>query len=515
MRLFFLLFILISTLYSAQLYNSNLLVENRIDPKIINNIASSTRQGVAYKMAVHHTKKTSDKTETLNYNVIVDPFPSYGTELKIEVPKDQLSSIDTSQIKTELDKLMAVQLYVQHGDLFDINSLELIKHSKNERIISFVFKKDVLPRELKYMRDMKGYVYINAGLLTKIELKNEHRFIYNNIEVESYTKTIYFKTVPNSGYLMSGEDLKFRGLLNEKPYEENIHGVITSYWDVQHQEISMANTQAKKSVDREDEQYTTIAIDLDRLFPLLGQEARKAGYDLPKPFGITFVNMFQKTLMHMNSFKIDGSNVDFNSILDGDSTYNSLTYAPLIRTDVWVLPFVSISAILGATDTSTNVQLVSDSGLTIPIIGEIIKPGSSLNLPSFKTNALLYGVGATVAGGLGNYFTTIDFQYITAYTPEADVSIDMMVITPLIGYSFSDYNTRAFIGAQYQRLAQSLTFSLQKDDQSLSGVIGLQSAEWAGVIGLDYSFTRQWSSNLLYSQGIDRQNFVLSLAYRF
>jgi len=49
----------------------------------------------------------------------------------------------------------------------------------------------------------------------------------------------------------------------------------------------------------------------------------------------------------------------------------------------------------------------------------------------------------------------------------------------------------------------------------MSGVVGLRSEEWAGVLGLDYSFTRNWSTNILYSQGKDRKNLVVNLSYRF
>lgn len=511
-------------LFSSEVYNSNILIENKIDPKIINSVVSITRQNVAYRMHMKQHIVHNEEKQNLDYYIIVDPYPAYGTEMKIQLLKEELETRKENVIKKDLDKLMGVQLYLQHDNLFDENSLEVLKENDRETVIGFTFEKDALPRELKHMRDMKGQVFIVDGQLDRIEVTNNKRFTLRNIEVDSYKKTTYFEPVVTGGYLILKESLEIYGTLDEKPYHELLNGTITEYWDVQRQMITFDNGVGHDIVNIDNSKYQTIAVDLDRTFPLLGKDARKAGFDLPKPFGVSLINMFQNTIMHMTSFEIDGvDKIDFNKVLDGDSVYNNVTYAPLVRADVWVLPFLSLGLILGGTDTTTNVTLESDSGLVLhsplPVPGgtdiELIKPGATLNLDPFKTNSLLYGVGVTVAGGVGNFFTTIDFQYIMAYTPEADVSMDMLIMTPLIGYTFADYGTRVFIGAQYQDIKDEITFDVDVDGQQLSGRVGLRSDDWAGVIGTDYSFNRNWSANLMYSQGVDRKNAVLGITYRF
>ena len=527
MRSLLLASLLTTVLFSNELYNTDLLTMRGIDPKILNTTISNTRQNVAFRMKVEHHLLSKEKKSDLNYYVVLDPYPSYGTEMQIQIAKEDLEDVDTSDIKNTLDEVMAVQLYIQHSTLYDISSFKLLKDDADESIVSFRFNKEALPRELKHFTNLQGYVHIVEGKLQKIDISNQERFELRGIEVDSYKKTTYFKPVKTGGYLIEKEELNYKGTYDGMPYSEKMIGDVTEYWSVNRHLITFEEGESSQAVDITEKEYETIAINLDRTFPLLGKEARKAGYDLPKPFGITLINMFQNTNMHMTSFEIDGWDVDLNKILDGDSTYRSLTYAPLIRTDLWVLPFVSFSLILGGTDTNTDVKLVSDSGLSIPnpILPGVLPPvtvipaGGTLE-GSLHTNSLLYGVGATVAGGFNNYFTTIDFQYMIAYTPSKEVTIDMMIITPLVGYTFDDYNTRFFIGAQYQRLAQEITFALDFNDQDgqpreLSGKIGLRSDEWAGVIGTDYSFTRHWSSNLMYSQGIDRKNAVLAITYRF
>ncbi len=514
-------------LFSQEFYNSNPLVVHRITPDIINNVISQTRQNVAFRMQLDHKLLKDGHQSRLNYFLIVDPFPSYGSELKVQLPKKELDNLDLSEIRSSLDTLMGIELHVQHGVLYDNNSLTVVKSTDQESIISFTFNKSTLPKELKHFGEMTGYVYIEDGVLTKIVVKNSKRFALRGIEVNKFNRTTYFKPVQDKGYLVSGSTLDIVGTYDDSPYEEHLMGTVVSYWNANREEVTFEHGLIKKRVVIDDDSYEVVALDLDRFFPILGKEARKAGFELPKPFGITLVNMFQDTNMHMTSFEIDGLGIDLNKILDGDSTYRSLTYAPLLRADLWVLPFVSFSLILGGTDTNTDVHLVSDSGLSIPnpILPNIlppitvIPPGGALN-GSLHTNSVLYGVGATIAGGFDNYFTTIDFQYMVAYTPSKDVTLDMMIITPIVGYTFNDYDTRLFIGAQYQRLAQEITFALDFNDQngqphSLSGSVGLRSDEWAGVIGTDYSFSRNWSSNLLYSQGVDRKNVVLGITYRF
>ena len=527
MRSLLLASLLTTALFSNELFNTDLLTMRGIDPKILNTTISNTRQSVAFRMKVEHHLLSKGKKSDLNYYIVIDPYPSYGTEMQIQMSKKDLEDLDTSDIKRTLDEMMGVQLYVQHSTLYDISTFKLEKDDADETIVSFRFNNEVLPRELKHFKGLQGYVHIVDGKLQKIDIIGNKRFKLRGVEVESYRKSIYYKPVKTGGYLIAKEELDYKGVYDGLPYSETLVANITEYWSANRHLITFEEGVSDQPVNIVEKGYKTIAIDLDRTFPLLGKEARKAGYDLPKPYGITFINMFQDTNMHMTSFEIDGWDVDLNKILDGDSTYRSLTYAPLIRADLWVLPFVSFSLILGGTDTNTDVRLVSDSGLSIPnpILPGVLPPvtvipaGGTLN-GSLHTNSVLYGVGATVAGGFDNYFTTIDFQYMIAYTPSKEVTIDMMIITPLVGYTFRDYNTRLFIGAQYQRLAQEITFALDFNDQngqprSLSGKIGLRSDEWAGVVGVDYSFTRQWSSNLMYSEGVDRRNAVLGITYRF
>lgn len=514
MKHIFLFLIMLMTELYATPYNSNILIQRGIDPQILNLSVTTFRQNISYTVQAKYSEQIGDEKVEQIFNILYNPYSQYGIDIKLEIPKKDLENIDESDLKYKLDETMGLQSYLQTRSLYNLKSLKLESEIDNNAVISFSFEDEAIPRELKYFKQLKGYIYISDNILQKIVLKNESNFKHNSVEIENYKKVLKFtKLSLNGGYLLRSVNIKVSGIKNKQVYKSEIHTDVVKYWDKE-QEILTYNSGLKDTDLNSNEEYKTIDIELDRLFPLLGQAARKEGYDLPKPYGIALINMFQNTTMHMTSFKVNINNttVDLSKILDGDSTYENLTYAPLIRADIWVLPFLSVGLLLGVTDTSTDVTLQSESGGPL---GIIIQPGDSLALPSFKTNSVLYGVGVTVAGGIGDFFSTIDFQYITSYTSEADVSVEIVAITPLIGYNFDSIGTRAFIGAQYQDLKESLTFDVTVDGKQLSGEVGLFSADWAGVIGANYDFTRNWSTNLLLSYGVDRANATLSIGYRW
>lgn len=503
----------IAELYAVP-YNSNVLIQRGVDPQILNLSVTTFRQNVAYKVQAKYSEQCGVDTMEQVFNILYDPYAVYGIDIKLEVPKKDLKNIDVKELRGKLDETMGLQSYLQTRALYDLDSLQILSEENGNAVITFKFKDEAIPRELKYFKQLRGYIYISDNTLQKIVLKNEIDFKHNSIEVQSYEKTVGFSKLPlDGGYLLKSVNIKIAGLKEKLDYKSETHADVVKYWD-EKQEVISSSKELVNSDFTINEDYETINVEIDRIFPLYGKEARKEGYDLPKAFGVSLISMFQNTTMHMTSFEIEQSKIDFNKIIDGDSTYENLTYAPLIRADMWLLPFLNVGLLLGVTDTSTDVTLHSSSGLSLGPI-EIIPPNSKLRLDTFKTNSLLYGVGVTVAGGVGNYFSTIDFQYITSYTSEADVSVEMLVITPLIGYNFTSVGTRVFIGAQYQDLAESLTFDIIADGQRLSGKVGLYSEDWAGVIGANYDFTRHWGTNLLLSYGEDRTNMTLTIGYRW
>ncbi len=491
----------LGTFLNAQPYNSNVLIQRGIDPKILNNTVTTARQNVAYKMAVEHSKEIGDEKATANYFIIFDPYASYGVDMRIQIPKDEVSKLNKGDIRQGLDELMAIQLHLQNGTFYDEDTLEVHEKDAQTTLITFGYNVDEMPPEMDYFEYLRGTAYIINGNLEKIVLKNIKRFEMKDIEVDSLEKVVHFtKVALNGGYLVSKESVEIHGVKNSKPYHEKIFGHIEDYWDDTKQTIPYKGGFSKRLPTKDDEKYETIFVELDRTFPLLGKAARKEGFDLPKPFGISMVTMMQETTLHMDSFKIDGKDVSW--LIGGkDPTYTSRAMAGLTRVDMWILPFLNVGVILGGVSSETTV--------------EDLNLGSSLPLDSFipliETTSILYGAGATVAGGVGDFFATVDMQYITAYTEAADVELSMMILTPIVGYSFERYNTRLLLGGQYQDMKESLTANV--DGKIIE--VGLSSEKWAGLLGVEKGFTRHWNGSIMYSQGEDRKSFNMMMGYRF
>ena len=309
------------------------------------------------------------------------------------------------------------------------------------------------------------------------------------------------------------------GKKENETYVETIDADVISYWNEEHKSVYTDKT-LKKSNFLTTQDYETIALKLDRLFPLYGQDARKAGYELPKPFGVKLLNVFQNTTLHMKSFKLDGNDLStINAILDGDSKYENTTYVPMLRADMWVLPFLDLSLLFGVANTNTVVTLHSKSGYTLkpplpPI--ELIEPNSSTTFGDIETHSPILGLGVTVAGGIDNFFSTIDFQYLFSYTPEAKAKTNMLVVTPLFGYNFIDIATQIYGGAQYQDIKDEMPFEVTDDNgRVLKGSVELYTYEWAGVLGVNYNITRRWDTNVMISYGEDIKNLTIGIGYRW
>lgn len=493
-------------------YNSNVLIERGIDPHIINLAVTTFRQQIAYKMEIEYKKNIDGVDSVQEFNLLYDPFASYGIDVRIQVPKADMEKYDEGDIKEELDAIMGLQSYLLTDKLYDEDSLQVESAEGGVTIISFKFNKDAIPREIKFYKNLEGHLHIKNHVMEKIVIKNVERFEYNGVEVKSYEKTLHFTKVPlNGGYLLKNSEVHITGEKDGSPVTADITGVVTKYWNEESKAVSWRTGASKRDATEEDEKYHTIYVDLDRTFPLLGQSARKLGYDLPKPFGIAAITMLQKTTLHMTSFELNGTEIPTALIGGPNSKYESQALAGLIRMDMWVLPFINVGVILGGAESATDVTLDVLSG--IPAL-----PASGIKeLPAISTSSVLYGVGATVAAGAGNFFATVDMQFITAYTEAADLELDMSIITPIVGYNFQNIGMRVLLGGQYQDMKEEIVATLDLDgDGTIDTVrVGLASDKWAGLIGVEKGFNRHWNGSLMYSNGSDRSSLNMMVGYRF
>jgi hypothetical protein len=521
MRLLISLFIFTLTAVQAASYNTDPLIERGVDPRILNLTVTPFKQDLAYKTKNIYTVNEGGETKAHSLNVIYNPFNDYGIDIKIEIPKDELSDYDISHMKDELDRLMGIQSYLRDEKLYDPESLHYVGVVDGMERIDFSFAPNSIPREIKQFKTFKGSVYIKSGELYKIEVVNTEPYYSNEVDITEFKKTLYFtRPKQGSGYLLQKMDIEAKGVKNGAAYAHDIQSEVVAYWDVDKKNIALKETSTSLPQESSSTEYETIAVQLDRILPILGKATRKEGYDLPKPFGISLITMAQKTRFYMTSFEVDGE--DISHLFDENSRYENTTLVSLLQFDTWVLPFLNFSLFLGGTDTVTDVTLDTNNrclgGITLPdgscAIADV--GGESVALHGLNTGSILYGAGATLAGGAGNFFTTVNFQYMTSYTASADVKTEIVVVAPMVGYYFQDYGVRVMVGAMYEDLKETLEFDLTEAGKpNVKGVIGLRAEKWAGTAGVNYDFTRHWTSNILVSYGEDFQNLNYVVTYRW
>lgn len=295
-------------------------------------------------------------------------------------------------------------------------------------------------------------------------------------------------------------------------------------------------------------------IEQDRLFPIWGKEARERGYTLPKTYGLSLSYMSMDQPININSIDLSGPlsvapNQDLNAISDvlfdryldiSDATQqaNNIT----LRADMWVFPFLNVYGLLGYTEGTSSAPITCKAGRPTshpiknplaPIINAVC--GADANetrrVGTFNLDyqGLTYGVGTTLAGGVGNWFTILDINFSRTELDILDGQINSVVISPRVGYRFSPYNheLRVWVGGMYQGIQQKMAGNLS---DILSGELASKvnaispdgrfdvrqelESEWNTTLGFNYVLNSSWDVVGEVGMG-ERTSAFIGLGYRF
>jgi hypothetical protein len=122
--------------------------------------------------------------------------------------------------------------------------------------------------------------------------------------------------------------------------------------------------------------------------PIWGEEARKRGYELPLPFGISANFYSEKQDFEVQDLKIAFGDGGFRSIGDfiqlGDIDTSQSNYN--LRLDAWLLPFFNIYGLIGFTEGNMD--------------GKVFVPGRPPFLPAVTIPLDIDYEGPTYGGGL-------------------------------------------------------------------------------------------------------------------
>jgi len=282
--------------------------------------------------------------------------------------------------------------------------------------------------------------------------------------------------------------------------------------------------------------------------PILGKEAREAGYLLPLPFGISVVGLTQKQPFTVSKIglEIDRQQSDIiNDFIDNTITAKNLEVSDTtynLRLDAWILPFWNVYGIVGKTKGKAELEI--DVNLELPTLllaatgigsGFNDKRCTSINLPyqgpapgdclvavegiqtTLHFNGTVLGYGTTIAGGYGDFFGMFDVNYT-----EADINIviektQQTVYSTRLGWngSIGIYQGQIWIGAMKQDIEQQIAVPLVESkvtvliDQHTSSPVNY-------LVGAQWNITEEWAviaeTNFAFS---DRQQFMMQVGYRF
>ena len=141
----------------------------------------------------------------------------------------------------------------------------------------------------------------------------------------------------------------------------------------------------------------------------MAEEARRAGYELPLPFGAGLV------LTGLDNRAIDVTDVRIG--LRGepqtvsefvDLGSSSRVFNANVKVDAWLLPFMNVYALVG------YVYNVSDTHLAVTLPQPGPAPGVIQSNREVETEleGLIGGAGMTLAGGWRNFFMVADISYV-------------------------------------------------------------------------------------------------------
>jgi len=150
--------------------------------------------------------------------------------------------------------------------------------------------------------------------------------------------------------------------------------------------------------------------------PLMGDEARKLGIELPLPFGAGLVFYHLSRDIEVTDLRVGRNGASPVSVSDfarlgARADVNNLN----VKLDAWILPFVNLYAIAGyiwnESETSADVTLP-------PLVSGGTPRTFHFEIPT-KMEGSVGGLGMTLAGGYGPFFMTYDVN-----VAQADLGFD-------------------------------------------------------------------------------------------
>ena len=143
------------------------------------------------------------------------------------------------------------------------------------------------------------------------------------------------------------------------------------------------------------------------ILPFLAQDAIDQGFERPLPVGIGLSHRYAKRVINVTGVRagINNPGNDVSSQLDVD--VNTEVNTTVLRLDAWIFPFMNVYGFTGHVDNKAPVVFTAD------LSGIGGSPNTTIN-SRFDLDGPTYGGGVVLAGGLADYFMTLDANFFKA-----------------------------------------------------------------------------------------------------
>ncbi len=317
-----------------------------------------------------------------------------------------------------------------------------------------------------------------------------------------------------------------------------------------------------RKISKKQQAYTDSLkqVEYNYIFPILGQQAYKRGFDLPYPAGAmaNYIWMKQGILLENFQLGVQSESVDLpltpvEFIEFGTNTNTS--YAVNFRPDIWIFPFLNVYGLFGYGSSTTEVNLVAP-----------VKMKSVVS-----QNMSTSGFGVMGAFGLGPLFMSVDANWTWTKPELLEDPVLVKVLGVRLGKSFvfkehPDRNFAIWAGGMRVRMGSSTVGQIKMsdaipqetwyrvddivddyyiwyddldpirktivDNSSFPALVdaldnaegntiikyGMDKrpvAEWNMVIGAQFQLNKHWQIRTEGGIVGDRKSFLLSANYRF
>ncbi|TNJ47216.1 hypothetical protein KFZ70_04505 [Tamlana fucoidanivorans] len=503
--------------------NSNYLIKYGISPKALDAALSSTLQEGYFKQNITVTRTHNFKTEQAKFQLIYDPSFKEGIDIQLLYDPDSLGYVQSKELLKFMETMHSFSRKSK-SNLYDEASLKIREVNADTVILAYKYDPKKLEPELAYGKYLEGLIYIFNKTLVKVELKNTNKIKIRKGKVlpNKFKQEVYYEKDPTGGYVVSKYEQQYNEIKKRKEYLVTFNAHLVEYRNLDGKKLTLETTQSDLLAHNSNTE--TLIGSLGGALPLMGKSARKLGYHLPRPIGISVFNHNQSQTLQFTDLSIGFNSPDLVSIKElfnlQKSTVDQTTHITMVKGDVWLLPFLNIMGLVGHGVNTIDGSLFLSDELkeTLVRLGYIVGIPAD-QIPDYlpiksDLSSVTYGAGVTLAGGTEKINISLNYQVVFSSILEVNTTKVAHVFMPMVGYMTS-FGTNLMIGAQgqYYNTVTDGYIGLPGDNR-LDYEVDFEPVRYNLILGVYVPLTHHWDLAVQSGFG-DRTSLTAVLGYRF